>query len=796
MQFYKYFVKGIVQGVGFRPYIYKKAKQFNLKGYVKNIGSGVEILVNDKNFIKKLNDLPPLAKIINYDFKEIDFEESEKLKEIYKEFLIKESSFSEGETILPSDVSICEDCLNELRNPTNKRHNYYFITCTNCGPRFTIIEDYPYDRPLTSMNSFKMCEDCKKEYTNALDRRYHAQTIACKNCGPKLFLKKYENNKFNVIADDLEAIKKTAELLKKGDIVSIKGIGGIHLCSTINNVNKIRKMLFRENKPFAIMVKNLNEVEKICFVNEYEKKLLECKEKPIVVLRKKNKNDFLEVSELDSLGVMLPYTGLHYLLFDYIDEPLVMTSFNMPGEPMFLELNDETIKNNELLVYYLEHERTIINRCDDSVVKVISFFNNKKNHDEKKIKKNIDFKKIFLRRSRGYNTEPIELKFELPFFKDILALGAELNNSVCCVKGNKAFLSQYVGQTQKEKTFNYFKETIDKMIKLTRLKPEIIACDLHPNYNSSIYAEELAKKYNAKLIKIQHHKAHIASVAAEHYSDFSDGLNEYIGIAMDGLGFGDDASIYGGEVFYFNGKDFLRIGHLEEQYQLSDSFTLYPKKMLFSILTKFLDFSDIIKTEIFEKKEKKEYLLLYNAIKQNFNLIKTTSTGRILDSVSALLGLCDYRDYDGRPAILLESFAYENFLKKDFYEFEPVINQLDDRFVLMTTPLIKFIYEILKKTDEKNLIKTKKKLALTTHIYLAKGMLKIANKYINNFIQKNFKYPKTNNKKIPILFSGGVANNSIITSIMLENNVLINEKVPCGDGNISLGQAYLSNILK
>ncbi|MEM3374531.1 MAG: carbamoyltransferase HypF [Candidatus Woesearchaeota archaeon] len=777
MHFYKYVIKGIVQGVGFRPYIYKKAKQYNLKGYVKNIGSGVEVLIDDKNFIEKLNDLPPLAKINSYFVDEVDYEESIKLKEIYKDFFIKESSFSEGETILPSDVSICKDCLNELRDKNNRRYNYYFITCTNCGPRYTIIEDYPYDRALTSMKNFIMCSECEKEYKNPFDRRYHAQTIACRDCGPKLFLKKFETNSneknVSVIAEDIDAIKKTAELLKNDNVVAIKGIGGFHLCSTIKNVAKIRKLLFREHKPFAIMVKNSKEVEKICFVNDYEKKILESKEKPIVVLRKKNQNDFLEVSELDSLGIMLPYTGLHYLLFDYIDEPLVMTSFNKPGEPMLLDINFDA-KENTLVKYYLEHEREIINRCDDSVIKVVSFFNNEKNTK--------DFKKIFLRKSRGYNTEIIELPFS---FKDTIALGAEMNNVICCMKGNKAYFSQYIGQTQKQQTFEYFKETINKMIKLTRLKPEIIACDLHPGYNSSIYAEELAKKYNAKLIKIQHHKAHIASVAAEHYFDFSDGFNEFIGISMDGLGYGEDGSIFGGEVFYFNGKDFLRIGHLEEQFQLGDNFTIYPKKMLFSILTKFLDFSEIMKTEIFKKKEEKEYLLLYNAIKQNFNLIKTTSTGRILDSVSALLDLCDYRDYDGRPALLLESFAYENFLKNEFYEFEPIIYELNNKYVLMTTPLIKFIYENLKKD---NSIKNKKKLSLTTHIYLARGMLKI----IDKFIQKNFNNKK--NKKIPILFSGGVANNSIITSIMLENNVLINERLPCGDGNICLGQGFLANL--
>lgn len=777
MRFYKYFIQGIVQGVGFRPYIYKKAKQFNLKGYVKNIGNGVEVLINDKDFIFKLNDLPPLAKITNYIVDECsNFDENSENQENYNDFFILKSSSNsfEGETILPSDVSICEDCLKELRDPNNKRYNYYFITCTNCGPRFTIIDDYPYDRPLTSMNDFEMCEDCKKEYTDPLNRRYHAQTIACPKCGPKLFFKK----KDQIIEKDYEAIKKTAELLKNNNLVLIKGIGGIHICSILKNVNKIRELLNRKHKPFAIMVKNIEMAEKICYVNEYEKKLLLSKEKPILVLRKKNNALFKEVSELDSLGTMLPYTGLHYLLFDFIDEPLIMTSFNLPGEPMLLDFSFdkiELISNSKIdIEYYLEHERKIINRCDDSVIKVIS------NNDG-----NYNFFPVFLRRSRGFTPIPIKLPIKC---RDTIALGAELNNVICCVKNNNAFLSQYIGQTQKEKTFDYFKETIENFIKLTRLKPEIIVCDLHPEYNSSKYAIELSKKYNSKLIMVQHHEAHIASVAAEHNI-----LSDLIGIALDGLGYGYDGSIFGGEIFLFKDKKFFRIGHLEEQFQFGDTATIYPKKMLFSILNKFLEINEIIKTRLYEKNEA---ILYKNIIKENFNLFKTTSTGRILDSIAALLGICDYRDYDGRPAMLLESFAYESFLKKDYYELEPIINIKENikkeynfsdykntinKYILMTTPLIKFIYENLKKDKS---IKNKKRLAATAHIYLANGFLKIA-----EIIKKE------HNKKMNILFSGGVAYNSIITYIMLKNNVLINKEIPCGDGGISYGQSYLGNLI-
>lgn len=725
-EYHKLIIKGVVQGVGFRPYIYKIAKKYNLKGYVKNIGYGVEIIVNDKDFFKKLTNLPPLARIDSHTNKKYVS------KEKFRNFIIRNSSKESGETILPPDIFLCNDCLNELNDKNNRRNNYYFITCTNCGPRFTMIEDYPYDRPLTSMKNFPMCKICKKEYENPNNRRYHAQTVACKDCGPKLKL--ISNDKCLTEKSDLLTIKKAAEIIKSGMVLAIKGVGGFHLCSLIDEsiVKNVRITLARENKPFAIMVKDISQVKKIAKISKAEEELLLSKERPIVVLDKKYKKNLTHISELDSIGVILPYTAMHYMLFNFIDEPLLMTSCNFPGEPVS---KNEIIADN-----FLTHEREIVNRCDDSVLKII------------------DDKILYLRRSRGFSPNPVRLQKK---YADTIALGAELNSVICCLKNKNAFLSQYIGQTSKPETLEFLKETTELFIKLTRLKPKIIACDLHPDYNSTNYAKELSKKYKSKIIQIQHHKAHVASVAVEH------NLKNYIGIAMDGLGYGEDNTIWGGEVFDVeNISEFKRIGHLEIQPQLSgDSATINPKKMLFGILSKFLAKKELIKLNVFNENESTLY---YNQISESYNVEKTSSAGRILDAASAFLGFCDKRTYDGRPAILLECAANE----KKPYEFEPIIIHERNTSILLTTPLFEFLL--------KNRNKDQGRLAATVQMYLAKGMYKIADEYA-----------KKQNKKI--VFSGGVAYNKMISSFMIEKGVLINKEVPCGDGGVSLGQAAIAN---
>jgi len=721
---YKIFVQGIVQGVGFRPYIYRKAKENGLVGSVKNTGNGVEIIINDKDFIEKLTNLPPLAKITDYTIKEM------KSKKTYSDFIILKSTYSEGETELPADIFMCDDCLKELKDKKNRRHNYYFITCTNCGPRFSLIEDYPYDRPLTSMNEFKMCSKCEAEYTNPLDRRYHAQTVACKDCGPKLKLLCGKEDISG--SSDVETIKKAVDLIQSKESIAIKGVGGFHICSLCDDdsVERVRNILNRPYKPFAVMVKDIDMVETVACVSAKEKELLYSPQRPIVAIEKKQKDDFKSVSELDSVGIILPYTALHFLMFDFINVPLLMTSCNIPGEPVSI--------TEKIGKYFLTHERKIINRCDDSVLKVI------------------EDKTFFLRRSRGYTPIPVRLPTDC---LDTVAVGAELNNVICTVKKNKCYLSQYVGDTSKYETFNFLKDTVYNSIKLTRLKPEIVVCDLHPTYNSTVFAKELAEKYNAKLIQIQHHKAHVASVAAEHT------LTDYVGIAVDGLGYGDDGNIWGGEVFDVkNGNEFRRIGHLEEQPQLGgDSATLYPKKMLFGILSKLLDENELIKLGLFDEQESRLYL---KVLENNFNVPITTSSGRILDAVSALLGFCDRRTYDGRPAMILESVATKP------YDFKPVISNKNGKSVLMTTSLFEFL---LNSTN-----KDKGRLAATAQMYLAKGFFEMAKQKAGN--------------EAPIVLSGGVAYNRMISEFMMKNDVIVNKDIPCGDGGICYGQAYLSNM--
>ncbi|MDW7775511.1 MAG: carbamoyltransferase HypF [Methanosarcinales archaeon] len=722
MTIYRIFIQGIVQGVGFRPYIYRKAIECGLSGTVKNTGNGVEIIVNDEDFINKLHDLPPLAKITGFSI------ERHELQKQFPDFSILKSTFSDGETELPGDFFMCDECRLELGDNDNRRHNYYFITCTNCGPRFSMIEDYPYDRHLTSMQEFDMCPACSREYNEPLDRRYHAQTIACKECGPKLRLLHDKEDMGS--SSDIETIKIATDLIKAGEMLSIKGVGGFHLCSLTKDdvVDKVRKLL-RPHKPFALMVRDMEMLEKIAHVSEREKELLCSPQRPIVVLQKKR--DILAgISELDTFGVMLPYTALHYLLFKFIDEPLLMTSCNVPGEPVAITETNAT--------YVLTHERKIVNRCDDSVLKVIN---------------GIPF---FLRRSRGYTPMSVQLPGDC---KDTIAVGAELNNTMCATRNDRCFLSQHIGDCSKLETVDFLKSATKQFVKLARLKPEVIACDLHEGYTSTFFAQELAREYGAQLVPIQHHKAHIAGVAAEH------GLDDCVGIAMDGMGLGDDGNIWGGEVFDVNDMRFRRIGHLEEQPQLGgDSSVMNPKKMLFGILSNLLDENELTGLDLFHEKESRLYL---NQLKTQFNVPYTSSAGRILDAVSALLGVCEDRTYEGRPAMLLESTATKSL------EFDPVFSKKDGNEILMTTPLFEFLLD--------NMDKDKGELAATAQMYLAGGLFGIARRRAG-----------MDNK--PVVFSGGVAYNRMISGFMIDNGVLVNREIPCGDGGLCYGQVVLANL--
>ncbi len=643
---------GVVQGVGFRPFVYSRCREIGLNGYVKNTGSGVEVVVDDKDrFLPILKDLPPLARVDGYDIKEVQREHSD--------FSIKEST-GQGSAEIPYDVSLCSRCLEELRDRHNKRYGYFFITCTDCGPRFSILEKSPYDRRNTSMNSFDMCPDCAKEYLDPMNRRHHAETIACEKCGPRIRLH----------SNGLECggIKEAADLLRSGEILAIKGIGGFHLACRIESAKGLRDIAGRKNKPYATMVKSIEEVEKIAVLGKLEKKHLLSDKRPVVVLEKKNKEELRDISELDSIGVMLPYTALHYLLFDRFKGPLVMTSSNLPGKPI-------TSRDDEQFVpHVLSHDREIVNPIDDSVVKII----------EKKV--------LLLRRSRGYVPGSIPLKGA----KEGLCLGAQENASVCIVKNGKATLSQYLGDTRVLETYDSYRKKTERLLKALDCSPEFIACDPNPLFNISRYGKELSERFGVPLIKVQRHLAHVFSVAGEK------GLSDFVGIACDGFGLGTDGSAWGGEVFI--GKE--RVGGLERQPLIGgDSATLHPKRMLFGILCRFLDGEELAKASGIKPKEAS---VLSAMLQKGFNCLDTSSCGRVLDAASAFLGFCDDREYQGRAAMLLEANSSRE------YGLEPVIKGNE----LLTTPLFEFLYE--------NRCLEKGRLAATAQMYLSRGLFLIA----------------------------------------------------------------------
>jgi hydrogenase maturation protein HypF len=747
-------VKGIVQGVGFRPFVYRIAKKNNLKGYVKNLGNYVEILVEGKredieSFINDLkNKKPPLSRIDKLDIEEIK-DNSLNFDDFY--IIKSENAQDEEEGTIPADVAICDDCLREMFDKNDRRYRYPFTACTNCGPRFTIVEKLPYDRENTSMRDFPLCKECLEEYKNPFDRRFHAQATCCPICGPKVFL----TDGKEIIAEKDDAIRETVKLLEEGYILAIKGIGGTHLACKVGEdepVLNLRERLGRPTQPFAVMSK-IEYIDLFAEVDEVEREILTSLRRPIVVLKKGEDYDkyFSEyVSNLDTIGVMLPYSGLHYLLFDK-EIAYVMTSANLPGLPMVKD-NDEILKKLEGIAdYFLLHNRRIVNRCDDSVVK--------------KVANRI----VFLRRSRGFAPEPIKVDIEND--KNILCVGAELNSTACIVKRNKFYLTQYIGNTSKYETFCYLRDAINNILRLTNTnKIDAIVCDLHPQFNSTKLAEELAEKFGVEILRVQHHFAHAYSLLGD-----NNYFDDAIILSLDGVGYGLDGNIWGGEVLLFKDNKMERVGHLEEQYQLGgDLATKYPLRMLLSILYKAIgeEVYDFIKTYNFFSD--KELRLLKFQLDKKLNCPITTSTGRVLDAISSLLSICFEKTYDGEPSIRLEPVA--NRFKGDI-EVEPKIKNN----ILNTTELIYKCYEMLLNNE------SKEKIAYYAHIYIADGLFEIAKKIADKYGINT------------IGITGGVSYNRIITERVMNNakkegfNFIYHQRVPNGDGGISFGQgvAYI-----
>jgi hydrogenase maturation protein HypF len=749
-------VSGIVQGVGFRPFVYRNAVKNGLGGYVRNRGDAVvEIVVEgDKNSIAQfMEDLkaekPPLARIYNIT---TDYKTKE---EGFGEFRIVESS---GETelsgsVIPPDVSVCDECLRELRDPTNRRFNYFFITCTNCGPRYTITKELPYDRPNTTMSEFKMCDFCANEYDDPLNRRFHAQTVACPKCGPKAYL---ASNKGDPI-DCGDPIREAGKLLEEGYVVSIKGNGGFHVAASTTKtepLSRLRRVKHRKNKPFAIMSPNLETVQTFAEVNRWEAELLTSYRKPIVLLKKSGDYNLSELvsPELHTVGVMLPYTGLHVMLFDQTEEPaFVMTSANPPSEPIVTD-NAEAIKKlGSTVDYFLFHNRDIAQRCDDTVVR----FHGKN--------------PCLIRRSRGYAPEPIRMKRAAE--RCVLAVGGELNVTACVLTGNMAFISQHIGDVENLETLRFMKNSIQHLTKLTNCTVEAVACDLHPKFTTTKLAHELGNKLGCPVVRVQHHHAHAAALRAEWNVD------EVVGVICDGFGYGSDGTAWGGEVLYCSKEGFRRLGHLEGQPMVGgDLATYHPLRMAAGILHRKVDVTEWLLTKSHHLPHgSKEAELIVKQLERG-SAQETTSCGRVLDAVSALLGVCYERTYEGEPAMKLESVALQG---KDRLNLSPRI----EGKVLDTTFLV---HEIFTNRDKFSVAD----LACSAQSYLARGLAELA---LEEAERLNVKH---------VGFSGGVAYNMHITETMRRTvekagfKFLVHRQIPAGDGGTSFGQAVVAGFQK
>lgn len=749
-------VSGIVQGVGFRPFIYRIAVKNGLNGYVRNRGDAVvEIVAEGKKrditqFIEDLEaEKPPLTRIYNI---KTDYKTEE---EGFSEFSIIKSS---GETklsgsVIPPDVSICNECLRELREPSNRRFNYFFITCTDCGPRYTIINGLPYDRANTTMKEFKMCSFCQGEYENPSNRRFHAQTVACPECGPKVQLTSNRGKPINY----KDPIREAGKLLEEGHIVAIKGNGGFHVAAATTQMDplmRLRRVKHRKNKPFAIMSPNLETVRSFAEINPCEAELLTSYRKPIVLLKKGSDYALSELvsPELHTVGVMLPYTGLHAMLFDKIEEPaFVMTSANPPSEPIVTENHEAINKLGSTVDYFLLHNRSIAQRCDDSVVR----FHGKN--------------PCLIRRSRGYAPEPILMKHATE--RCVLAVGGELNVTYSILTGDKAFISQHIGDVENLETLRFMKNSIQHLTKLTNCRFEAVACDLHPKFTTTKLAYDLGNRLDCPVVQVQHHHAHAAALMAEWNA------KEVVGVVCDGYGYGSDSTAWGGEVLYCNREEFKRLAHLETQPMVGgDLATIYPLRMAAGILHKKIDVTEWL-TSLSNKFPygKSEAELILKQLEKGFVPV-TTSCGRMLDAVSALLGICYERTYEGEPAMKLESVALKG---KDKLNLSPTF----EGNVLDTTHLVHEIF------DNKNNFSVAD-LACSAQSYVARGLAQLAVKEAEELQVKH------------VGFSGGVAYNEYITGTMrktVENagfKFLVHNKIPAGDGGTSFGQAIVVGFQK
>jgi len=632
-------VDGIVQGVGFRPFVYRIATELGLTGWVNNTSDGVVIEVEGgrgelETFLSRLETgVPPLAKIASV--------QSSNLKPAgYLDFSIRRSLSGADPTVLVApDTAVCPDCVRELFDPGDRRYRYPFINCTNCGPRYTILRSVPYDRPNTSMGAFTMCDLCRAEYDDPADRRFHAQPNACHDCGPAL---KLIYSAIEVTGE--EAVEGAIELISGGETVAIKGLGGFHLAvDPLNDqaVSRLRDRKGREEKPLALMVRDLETADRLCDLNEHSKRILTSTESPIALLRRRERPD-IAISHVVAqrsryFGLMLPYTPLHHLLISYFDL-LVMTSANLSEEPLCAGNEEAKQRLDGIADAFLTHDRDIVLRCDDSIVRLDPV--------------DAEGGPVVLRRARGFVPSPVELPVG---GEPVLALGPELKGTVCLTRGRRAFIGQHLGDLKNLETLDFLKEVVSHLMDVLEVTPSMVIRDLHPDYFTTGITqsgEQVPWPSDTPVFAVQHHHAHILSCQAEA------GLTgPCIGIALDGTGYGTDGTIWGGEILYVDGTRMERMGHLKPMWMPGGEKAIeQPWRMAVSYLTETIGIEGL-RPDILREIPEEDISLMAKLCANEGHGIMTTSAGRLFDAFSALLGICTHSRYEGQAAIELEAVA-------------------------------------------------------------------------------------------------------------------------------------------
>ena len=756
-------VKGVVQGVGFRPFLYRLAHEYHIVGTVQNDAHGVLLDAQGENdnlesFILAIEkEAPPLARITQISVEEREPGNLDSFK------IIQSSNDIERSVLISPDVATCDDCLREIFNKDDRRYRYPFTNCTNCGPRYTITADIPYDRPNTTMASFKMCQNCQREYDDPTDRRFHAQPNACPVCGPMVSI---HDAMGDVIPTD-DPLERAVEYLKKGKILAIKGLGGFHLAVDALNedaVVRLRKRKHREEKPFAIMSPDIVTIEKFAHVSSTELRLLTSHERPIVLLRKKGESEIAEsVSPGNAfVGVMLPYTPLHHLILRNNFTALVMTSGNYSEEPIAKDNQEALDRLGAIADYFLMHNRDILIRSDDTVMRVL------------------DNSAIPVRRARGYVPFPIFLKDELP---EVLACGAELKNTICFSKGNHAFLSQHIGDLENMETYSFLKESIVHLSKILQVNPKIIVHDLHPQYLSTQWAVE---QQDIEKIAVQHHHAHIAACLAENQ------VNEkVIGVAFDGTGYGEDSTIWGGEILIADLQNYTRAAHFDVVPIPSGERAIKePWRMALSYLYHAFG-EELFKLKIpFVKSIKRSNAekLLY-AMKRNLNSPLTSSCGRLFDGIAALCGIRHKVSFEGQAAMEFEMVMYENRNIDDIIEsadtwqgsrYSFFIEEENDALIIKYESLIKAIIQDIVEGVQSS------EISFQFHTALVQSVLEVCER-----LREKYRIEL-------VALSGGCFQNAFLATIMprmLKNRnfkVFTHRLLPPNDGCISLGQAAIA----